>query len=97
MTSPATTPCPHCLRHTAAPVPVGSLSVGAFSALCVACCARLVRSARPLRGAQESHLAAVMRVEGSPTRAQIIDTIKQQDATAAHLGKPWLTAAAADE
>lgn len=87
MTSPATAapcpphpPCPHCLRHAAAPVPVAGLSVGAFSALCAGCCARLVRSARPLRGAQEAHLAAVTRIEGSPSREQIIAAIKAQDA-----------------
>lgn len=72
--------CPHCARHQARPTPVTRLTVGALSANCAQCCARLVRSARPLRHAQEAHLAAVMRREGRPTRDQIVEAIGQQDA-----------------
>lgn len=72
--------CPHCARHQARPESVTRLTVGAFNANCAQCCARLVRSARPLRHAQEAHLAAVTKGEGRPTRDQVVDAIGQQDA-----------------
>lgn len=72
--------CPHCDRHRQRPVGVTALTVGAFDASCPGCCARLVRSARPLRHAQEAHLAAIARRDGRPTREQVIQAIGQQDA-----------------
>lgn len=82
------TPCPHCARHHAAPQQVARLSIGRFDAQCAACCARLVRSARPLRAAQEAHMAAITRREGRPTREQIIQAIGQQDAASTPKSKP---------
>lgn len=38
-----------------------SYSGGGYSMRCVWCCARLVRSARPLKHAQEAHLAVAAR------------------------------------
>lgn len=47
---------------------------------CVHCCARLVRSARPLRNAQEAMLACIARHKGAPTRAAVLQAVKAMDA-----------------
>ena len=47
---------------------------------CIHCCARLVRSARPLRNAQEAMLACIARHEGAPTRAAVLQAVKAMDA-----------------
>ena len=43
---------------------------------CLACCARLVISARPNKRFQEAMLAAIAMQKGAPTRAQILEYIK---------------------
>ena len=43
---------------------------------CLACCARLVISARPNKRFQEAMLAAIAMQKGAPTRAQILEHIK---------------------
>lgn len=57
---------------------------GGYSMSCARCCARLMRSARPLRGAQESILAAIAMRPDRPTKAQVIEQIsiidKQEEA-----------------
>ena len=49
---------------------------GCYDFECLDCCARLVASARPHRRQQESMLAAIARVEGSPKRKEILERIK---------------------
>jgi len=44
---------------------------------CVQCCARLVRSARPLRRAQDGMLAAIARFPGAPKRADVLAALKE--------------------
>lgn len=46
---------------------------------CVACCARLLVSARPLKHAQQAMLAAIARHQGAPSKASILQAIKHQD------------------
>ena len=41
------------------------------------CCARLVRSARPLRRAQDGMLAAIARFPGAPKRADVLAALKE--------------------
>ena len=54
---------------------------GGFSMSCVHCCARLVRSARPLRMAQEAMLACIARHQpDAPTRADVLQALKALDA-----------------
>jgi hypothetical protein len=64
--------CPHCQRAAASTTGRYPL----YNHHCIGCCARLVTSARPLRTAQESHLAAIAMREGTPTRTQILQHIK---------------------
>lgn len=52
---------------------------GAYHLACVRCCARLVRSARPLRAAQEAMLAAIAMRPGRPSRQQVLAAIHQLD------------------
>lgn len=52
---------------------------GAYHLACVRCCARLVRSARPLRAAQEAMLAAIAMRPGRPSRQQVLDALRQID------------------
>jgi len=52
---------------------------GGYSMNCVACCARLVRSARPLRHAQEAFLLLLARQPGRPSKAQVIEQLKVMD------------------
>jgi hypothetical protein len=53
---------------------------GGFNMLCARCCARLVRSARPLRMAQEAMLACIARHPGAPTREAVLQALKALDA-----------------
>lgn len=72
------TPCHHCTQHqhrTAMGLPWGGYAMS-----CVHCCARLVRSARPLRMAQEAMLCCIARHEGAPTRAAVLQALKAMDA-----------------
>ena len=46
---------------------------GAYDLKCVACCARLVKAARPLSSAhQESMLEVIARTRGAPTRKAVL-------------------------
>ncbi len=49
---------------------------GVYDTTCIACCARLVISARPNKRFQEAMLAAIAMQKGAPERAQILDYIK---------------------
>lgn len=53
---------------------------GGYRAQCIHCCARLIKSARPLRTAQEAMLAAVTRRAGAPDKAEILQDLKAMDA-----------------
>ena len=53
---------------------------GGYTMSCVHCCARLLRSARPLRHAQEAMLAAIARHDGAPTKAAVLQALKALDA-----------------
>lgn len=53
---------------------------GRYSFTCARCCARLIRSARPLRHAQEAMFAAIARQEGAPAKADILAQVKALDA-----------------
>lgn len=55
---------------------------GLYSMTCTHCCARLIRSARPLKGAQQAMLAAIGRHQGAPSKAAILQAIKAMDTTA---------------
>jgi hypothetical protein len=46
---------------------------------CTHCCARLIRSARPLKGAQQAMLAAIARHPDAPKRSDILQAIKALD------------------
>lgn len=65
--------CPHCQRAAAN----ATGSCPRYDYRCVGCCARLVTSARPLRAAQEGHLAAIARHDNAPSRQQILQHIKE--------------------
>lgn len=54
---------------------------GGYNMLCAPCCARLVRSARPLRMAQDAMLACIARHEGAPSRAAVLRALKAMDAS----------------
>ena len=49
---------------------------GVYDTTCIACCARLVISARPNKKFQEAMLAAIAMQKGAPERAQILEYIK---------------------
>ena len=49
---------------------------GVYNLKCIACCARLVISARPNKRFQEAMLAAIAMQKGAPDRAQILEHIK---------------------
>lgn len=74
--------CPHCQRWAASPRPMQAVA-GGFSAQCAGCCARLLHTARPLKGAQLAMLAAVTRREGSPSKAACLEALKAWDAHSA--------------
>jgi hypothetical protein len=46
---------------------------------CALCCARLIRSARPLKTAQQAMFAAIARHHGAPSRAAVLQAIKDID------------------
>ena len=62
--------CPHCESSKKQPWH------GVYNLKCIACCARLVISARPSKPLQEGHLAAIARQTGSPSRQDILDHLK---------------------
>ena len=49
---------------------------GVYDTTCIACCARLVISARPVKKFQEAMLAAIAMQKGAPEMAQILEYIK---------------------
>jgi hypothetical protein len=53
---------------------------GRYNMTCIHCCARLIRSARPLKGAQQAMFAAIARHQGAPSRSAVLQVIKQLDA-----------------
>ena len=67
------TPCPWCERARA----VGRC--GRYNLHCVMCCARLVKSARPFKPAQEAMLAVIQRQPGRPTKAQVLAALRELD------------------
>lgn len=72
------TPCSNCTtrtqRHAA------GLTWGGYTMSCCHCCAQLVRSARPLRAAQEAMLCCIARHPDAPTRADVLQALKALDA-----------------
>lgn len=63
--------CTACTQHQAS-----GIAGGRYDMHCLQCCARLVRSARPVRRQQEAMLAVVTRREGRPSRAAVLDELK---------------------
>lgn len=63
--------CTACAQHQAS-----GIAGGRYDLHCLQCCARLVRSARPVRRMQETMLAVVTRRDGRPSRAQVVDQLK---------------------
>ena len=66
-------PCPSCESWQQQPLS------GRYNMMCVQCCARLIRSARPLKHAQQGMLAAIARHQGAPSRAEILKAVKACD------------------
>lgn len=66
--------CPACTLHAQRP------TCGAYRMQCVACCARLVASARPLRQLQDGHLALIARDPSRPSRAAVLQHLKRANA-----------------
>lgn len=52
---------------------------GGYAMACVLCCARLVRSARPLRHAQEAHLQCIAMRPNRPSKDDVLAAIKAMD------------------
>ena len=67
-------PCGHCGRAAK------GQRTGRYHLHCVGCCARLVRSCRPWRAAQEAMLAIIARQPGRPSVADVVAQIKALDA-----------------
>ncbi len=67
------TPCTSCEYSKQQPLS------GLYSMTCTQCCARLIRSARPMKGAQQSMLAAIARHPDAPKRSDILQAIKAMD------------------
>lgn len=73
----------HQARHTASKTGAQRAFDGGVVRMgCASCCALLVRSARPLRGAQEAMLAAITHRPGRPSRQQVLAALQQLDAGA---------------
>lgn len=73
MTTEATT-CSNCAMAATRAV------WGGYSMNCVQCCARLMRSARPMRHLQEGILGLLARVPGRPSKEDVIAELKAMDA-----------------
>ncbi len=65
--------CPDCEAHRRIRLH------GGYRMQCVQCCARLLRSARPMRGAQNALLAAIRHHPDAPETVEILDALKQYD------------------
>lgn len=59
-------PCPACAEAASRPV------CGSYRMDCLECCARLVLSTHPDKNLAEAMLAAIARVTGSPSRADVL-------------------------
>jgi hypothetical protein len=68
------TPCTSCEYFKQQPLS------GLYSMTCTQCCARLIRSARPLKGAQQAMFASIARHQGAPSKAAILQALKALDA-----------------
>ena len=76
------TACENCQQSTT------HLHWGGYSTRCAHCCARLIRSARPMRGAQEAMFAALdLRRPLTPSKARVLRALRLLDARVA-MGKP---------
>ena len=54
---------------------------GGYDLKCLACCARLVKSARTLsRTHQESMIEVIERTRGAPTRKAVLDFLESENA-----------------
>ena len=62
--------CPACQAHKTDPL------CGRYRAQCVQCGARLLESAKPLKNAAKSHLAAIAFHPDAPSRAEILACLK---------------------
>lgn len=67
--------CPSCEYFKQQPLS------GRYHMACLACCTRLVLSARPDKRQAAAMLAAIARFEGSPSRQQVLASV------ASHAGK----------
>lgn len=56
---------------------------GRYHLECVRCCARLVRSCRPWKQAQEAMFAIIARQSGRPSKPEVIEAIRAMDLEAA--------------
>ena len=74
MTSTPCTPCTSCEYFKKQPLS------GHYNMTCVNCCARLIRSARPLKSAQQAMFASIKRHQGAPSKAAILQALKVLDA-----------------
>ncbi len=63
--------CPACRAAQALPQRKG----GRYDFRCVRCCARLIVHARPSKPHQDGHLAAIARLDGAPTRQEILAAV----------------------
>lgn len=62
---------------------------GGYSMRCVHCCARLIRSARPLKHAQEALLAAITMRPENPSKEAVLLALKALDVNLARPKKPF--------
>ena len=66
--------CQQCQHSTANP------HWGGYNTRCARCCARLVRSARPVKAMQEAMLYAIALRPENPTKAAVLAALKAMDA-----------------
>lgn len=64
-----TTPCKACTAAQSTP------HSGLYRMQCLACCARLVMSAHPLKAHAGALLDAIERCPGNPGRAQVLESV----------------------
>lgn len=72
--------CTNCQKAQASP------HWGGYDTRCARCCARLVRSARPVKAMQEAMLYAIALRPENPTKATVLAALKAMDAEAAAQG-----------
>ena len=76
--------CTNCLKAQSSP------HWGGYNTRCARCCARLVRSARPVREHQEAMLYAIALRPENPTKAAVLQALKEMDAHSAQQNKESL-------